>query len=78
MSSNSKNIFIKKFVPQVRALMAQVDDSELIRPDFDLSSYINKLFPTEQSLAQLDVFMKKFDEEIVLNIFCLKINFNFV
>uniref|UniRef100_A0A915MLE9 Vacuolar protein sorting-associated protein 53 homolog n=1 Tax=Meloidogyne javanica TaxID=6303 RepID=A0A915MLE9_MELJA len=52
------------FSSKVRALMAQVDDSELIRPDFDLTVYINKLFPTEQSLAQLDVFMKKFDEEI--------------
>jgi len=52
--------------------MAQVDDSELIRPDFDLTVYINKLFPTEQSLAQLDVFMKKFDEEIV---FIFRLNF---
>lgn len=52
------------FSTKVRALMSQVDDSELIRPDFDLTGYINKLFPTEQSLAQLDVFMKKYDEEI--------------
>lgn len=45
--------------------MSQVDDSELLRPDFDLTTYINRLFPNEQSLAQLDVFIHKLDEEIV-------------
>jgi hypothetical protein len=46
-------------------MMANVDDSELLRPDFDLTAYINRLFPTEQSLAQLDAFMAKLDDEIV-------------
>lgn len=50
---------------KVRALISQMDDSEMMQPDFDMTTYINRLFPTEQSLAQLDVYMDKLDEEIV-------------
>ncbi|KAL3095313.1 hypothetical protein niasHS_007412 [Heterodera schachtii] len=49
---------------KVRSFLAQVDDSEMLRPDFDLTTYINTIFPTEQSLVHLDSFVKKIDEEI--------------
>uniref|UniRef100_A0A914ELC9 Vps53 N-terminal domain-containing protein n=1 Tax=Acrobeloides nanus TaxID=290746 RepID=A0A914ELC9_9BILA len=38
--------------------------SELCRPDLDLTAHINKLFPTEQSLSQLDHVMQSIEQEI--------------
>ncbi|KAH7731207.1 Vps53-likeN-terminal family protein [Aphelenchoides avenae] len=38
--------------------------SELCRPDLDLTAHINKLFPTEQSLSQLDSVMQNIEKEI--------------
>uniref|UniRef100_A0A914HZG1 Ribosome biogenesis protein NOP53 n=1 Tax=Globodera rostochiensis TaxID=31243 RepID=A0A914HZG1_GLORO len=49
---------------KVRAFLSQVDDSELLHLDFDLTTYINTIFPSEQSLVHLDFFGKKVDEEI--------------
>ena len=62
--SNKNGIKLWLF-SKVRALISQMDDSEMMQPDFDMTTYINRLFPTEQSLAQLDVYMDKLDEEIV-------------
>ncbi|TKR77009.1 hypothetical protein L596_018061 [Steinernema carpocapsae] len=50
-----------------RSVYAAIDDlctTELCRPDLDLTAHINKLFPTEQSLSQLDSIMASIDNEI--------------
>lgn len=38
--------------------------SDLYPPDLDLTSHINKLFPTEQSLSQLDSVIESIDNEM--------------
>lgn len=38
--------------------------SDLYPPDLDLTSHINKLFPTEQSLSQLDSVIESIENEI--------------
>lgn len=45
--------------------MNQNNNSELCRPDFDLTAHINKLFPTEQSLSQLDSVIGNIEHEIL-------------
>lgn len=37
----------------------------MCRSDFDLTAHINKLFPTEQSLSQLDAVIGNIGQEIV-------------
>lgn len=49
---------------QVRSVIDEMCTSELCRPDLDLTAHINKLFPTEQSLSQLDSVMQNIEKEI--------------
>lgn len=48
-------------------VLAAINDlctTELCRPDIKLNDHINKLFPTEQSLAQLDGIIASLDQEV--------------
>lgn len=49
---------------QVRSVIDEMSSSELCRPDLDLTAHINKLFPTEQSLSQLDSVMLNIEKEL--------------
>lgn len=41
-----------------------MSQSELFKPDLDMTGMINKLFPTEQSLSMLDSVVSKIDSEV--------------
>lgn len=49
---------------KVATIMNDIGYSELCRPDLDLTAHINKLFPTEQSLSQLDNVIDNIEREI--------------
>lgn len=44
-----------QFSPEVEKAIASIlpDDDPFSRPDFDVTDYVNQLFPTEQSLGRL-------------------------
>ena len=54
------------FPPEVQAAKETVlgSSDELDRPDMNVVQYINKLFPTEQSLAGLDDTMGEFQAQV--------------
>ena len=41
------------------------DDDPFCRPDFDVVSHINSLFPTEQSLSQLEDVMEQVRKVVI-------------
>ncbi|KAI1717145.1 vacuolar protein sorting-associated protein 53 like protein [Ditylenchus destructor] len=58
---------VPEFSEKVTAILNEIgssQSSELCRPDLDLTAHINKLFPTEQSLSQLDSVMANIEKEI--------------
>uniref|UniRef100_A0A915DXZ3 Vacuolar protein sorting-associated protein 53 homolog n=1 Tax=Ditylenchus dipsaci TaxID=166011 RepID=A0A915DXZ3_9BILA len=56
---------VPKYSEKVNSLINEFGrSSELCRPDLDLTAHINKLFPTEQSLSQLDSVMCNIEKEI--------------
>jgi len=58
-ASMSRNSTLVTFPPEVQAAIEAVlpSDDPLDTPDLDVVQYINKLFPTEQSLSSLDETM---------------------
>lgn len=54
------------FPEEVQRAIDQVIPSTdpLDQPDFDPVTYINSIFPTEQSLSNLDDFLNKMETEI--------------
>ena len=54
------------FPPEVQAAIETVlgSSDELDRPDLDVVQHINKLFPTEQSLAGLDDTMGELQAQV--------------
>lgn len=54
------------FPPEVQAAIEQVipSDDPLDQPDFNIVEHINSLFPTEQSLSNLDDFVNKMENKI--------------
>ncbi|XP_011495471.1 PREDICTED: vacuolar protein sorting-associated protein 53 homolog [Ceratosolen solmsi marchali] len=57
---------IYKFPPSVQAVIEKVCPSNdpLDQPDFNAVDYINSLFPTEQSLSNIDDVITKMEQEI--------------
>jgi hypothetical protein len=52
------------FSSKVLVAINNMCTTELCRPDIKLNEHINKLFPTEQSLAQLDGIMASLEQEV--------------
>lgn len=44
-----------QFSPEVESAIASIlpDNDPFSRPDFDVTNYVNQLFPTEQSLGKI-------------------------
>ncbi|VDK45820.1 unnamed protein product [Gongylonema pulchrum] len=53
------------FSDKVAQAIDGIGRSELCRADVDVIDQINRLFPTEQSLSQLDTVMRSIEDEIV-------------
>ncbi|VDN36402.1 unnamed protein product [Gongylonema pulchrum] len=53
------------FSDKVAQAIDGIGHSELCRADVDVIDQINRLFPTEQSLSQLDTVMRSIEDEIV-------------
>jgi hypothetical protein len=53
-----------QFSGRVLAAINDMCTTQLCRPDIKLNEHINKLFPTEQSLAQLDGIMASLEQEV--------------
>uniref|UniRef100_A0AC35ETN6 Vacuolar protein sorting-associated protein 53 homolog n=1 Tax=Panagrolaimus sp. PS1159 TaxID=55785 RepID=A0AC35ETN6_9BILA len=53
-----------QFSGRVLAAINEMCTTELCRPGIKLNEHINKLFPTEQSLAQLDGIMTSLEQEV--------------
>lgn len=46
------------------SILDEMAQSELYRPDLDMTTLINKLFPTEQSLSMLDSVVARIEGEV--------------
>ncbi|KAK0416221.1 hypothetical protein QR680_012354 [Steinernema hermaphroditum] len=55
---------LPKYSDKVYNAIDELCTTELCRPDLDLTTHINRLFPTEQSLSQLDTIMASIENEI--------------
>lgn len=56
----------KHYKPTCLQGSEMIDDQDaLCAADFDVNAYINKHFPTEQSLSKLDSYIEKIETEIV-------------
>ncbi|PAV59529.1 hypothetical protein WR25_16331 [Diploscapter pachys] len=53
-----------QFPDKTEAVIREMCRTELCRPEQDLTAQINELFPTEQSLTQLDSVIAQVEEEI--------------
>uniref|UniRef100_F1KX74 Vacuolar protein sorting-associated protein 53 homolog n=4 Tax=Ascaris TaxID=6251 RepID=F1KX74_ASCSU len=63
-SDHSENI-AEGFSEKVRKVINGMGRSELCRADVDVIEEINALFPTEQSLSQLDTVMQSIENELI-------------
>lgn len=47
-----------QFSPEVESAIASIlpDNDPFSRPDFDVTNYVNQLFPTEQSLGKIGLY----------------------
>lgn len=62
------NDFSVEFTPEILQILDSVLPSEdpLDRPDFDIVAYINQIFPSEQSLANVDNVVAEVRQKIQL------------
>lgn len=61
---NIKNVLRWLLNMQVTSILDEIASSEFYEPNLDMTSLINKLFPTEQSLSLLDPVVARIDDEM--------------